>query len=294
MGYSLDDSTDTTIVYATTVNAEIAAPAGSYTLHVKSWGNQGAVCVTDVAIAVVPTPATNLAPTSSSDPVSTVPTNALVFNAIQARNDWLEMNDPGSGGSTSGSMNLVGSPSLSGSAREFSTQYTNYGGQLYYDAFGSNTSVSHFLYDGFVYISGSASSIGNLEMDLNQVMANGQTVIYGFQCDAWTNTWDYTANAGTPTAPVDKWIHSTQSCNQRTWSADTWHHVQITYSRDQYGNVTYQSVWLDGVEQNINATVPSSFALGWGSVLLTNFQVDGYTTSGSSTVYLDKLTIYAW
>jgi hypothetical protein len=294
MGYSLDDSTDTTIVYATTIDAEIAALAGSHTVHVKSWGNQGAVCVTDVSITVVSSPSGSSGPTSSSDPVSTVPSNALVFQAIQARNDWLETNDPASGGGTSGSMSIVSSPSLSGSAREFATQFTNNGGELYYDAFGSNTAVSNFLYDGWVYISGSASYIGNLEMDLNQVMANGQTVIYGFQCDAWTNTWDYTVNAGTPTAPVDKWIQSTQSCNQRTWSTDTWHHVQITYSRDQYGNVTYKSVWLDGVEQNINVTAPSSFALGWSSVLLTNFQVDGYNTSGSSTVYLDNLTIYAW
>lgn len=293
MGYSLDDSTDTTIVYATSVNAEIAAPAGSHTLHVKSWGSQGAVCVTDVAITVVSSPSGGSGSTGSG-PTSTVPSNALVFQSIQGRSDWLELNDPGSGGSTTGVMSLVNSPSLSGSAREFATQFTNYGGELYYDAFGSNTSVSNFLYDGWVYISGSASSIGNLEMDLNQVMANGQTVIYGFQCDAWTNTWDYTVNSGTPAAPVDQWKHSAQYCNQRTWTTNTWHHVQITYSRDQYGNVTYHSVWLDGVEQDINATVPSAFALGWGSVLLTNFQVDGYTTSGSSTVYLDNLTIYAW
>ncbi len=66
-------------------------------------------------------------------------------------------------------------------------------------------------------------------------------------------------------------------------------------SRDDNGNVTYQSVWLDNVEQDLNATVPSAFALGWGPVLLTNFQVDGGTSAAaSSTVYLDDLTIYRW
>jgi hypothetical protein len=58
--------------------------------------------------------------------------------------------------------------------------------------------------------------------------------------------------------------------------------------------VTYQSAWLDGVEQVINATVPSAFALGWGPVLQTQFQVDGYGKSGTTTVYLDDLTVYAW
>ena len=32
---------------------------------------------------------------------------------------------------------------------------------------------------------------------MNQTMENGQTVIFGFQCDGYTSTWDYTRNAGT-------------------------------------------------------------------------------------------------
>jgi hypothetical protein len=80
----------------------------------------------------------------------------------------------------------------------------------------------------------------------------------------------------------------------RNWSTNTWHHVQISYSRDNSGNVTYQAVWLDGVEQQLNVTVPSSFALGWAPVLLTNFEVDGLGSSGASTVYLDDLTVYRW
>jgi hypothetical protein len=58
--------------------------------------------------------------------------------------------------------------------------------------------------------------------------------------------------------------------------------------------VTYQAVWFDGAKQTINATVPSAFALGWGSVLLTNFQIDGLGASGTATVYLDELTVYRW
>jgi hypothetical protein len=78
------------------------------------------------------------------------------------------------------------------------------------------------------------------------------------------------------------------------WSVGIWHHVQISYSRDDSGNVIYNAVALDGVVSNINATVPSSFALGWTPTLLTNFEVDGRGSSGSSTVYLNDLTIYSW
>ena len=97
----------------------------------------------------------------------------------------------------------------------------------------------------------------------------------------------------TPTQPNDTWVHSSAVCNPRNWSANSWHHLQAGYSRDNVGNVTYQSVWLDGVEAPINATASSAFALGWSPVLLTNFQVDGLN-SGSNTVYLDNLTISRW
>ncbi|HEV2134396.1 MAG TPA: hypothetical protein VGR47_09035 [Terracidiphilus sp.] len=283
MGYSLDNSGSTTIVYSTSINTKVAAYTGAHTLHVKSWGNGGAVCVADVAIVVVP------------DPLSKVPVDALAFKGIQAQSGWQYVNDSGTSGYAKGWMTLTKSPSIGGmSSREFASQFTNGGGERYYRTFGANTWVSNFLYDGWVYIGGSSSGISNIELDMNQVTGNGQTVIYGFQCDGWTSTWDYTVNAGSPWNPVDKWLHSSRYCNPRTWSTNAWHHVQISYSRDQYGAVTYKSVWMDGVQEDIWQTVPSSFALGWGSSLLTNFQVDGYGSSGSSTVYLGDLNVYAW
>jgi hypothetical protein len=136
--------------------------------------------------------------------------------------------------------------------------------------------------------------IANLEMDMNEVIWNGNTVIYGVQCDGYSNTWDYTANAGSPKKYEDMWVHSKAYCNPREWSTNTWHHVQMTYSRNSAGHVTYKSIWLDGVEQVINETVPSAFSLGWGKCLLTNFQVDGLGGYGSATVYLDHLTVYRW
>lgn len=190
-------------------------------------------------------------------------------------------------------MGVVSTPTHSGSSRKFVTNFTGSGGELYYVTYGDDTSATNFFYDGWVYISGTAATLGNIEMDMNQVMENGQTVIYGFQCDGWKGTWDYTENAGSPSKPNDTWVHSGAACNPRNWAANTWHHVQVYYSRNSSGAVTYHSVWLDGNEQSINATVNSAFALGWGPTLLTNFQVDG-NGSGTATVYLDDLTISRW
>jgi hypothetical protein len=285
MGYSLDNSTIATIVSSTSMNAQVTAAAGAHTLHVLAWGNQDASCDMNVAITV----------TSSAAPAApVVPPNAISVSSIQTLSNWTAVNDTAGGGGSSGTMSIVGSPSLSGHAREFATSYSSSGDELYFAAFGDDTTSTNFLYDGWVYLASPSSDIANLEMDLNQVMANGQTVTYGFQCDGYSGTWDYTANEGTPENPSDRWLHSNAACKVSNWSTNTWHHVQIGYSRDNSGNVTYEAVWLDGVEQQLNVTVPSAFALGWAPTLLTNFEVDGLGPSGSSTVYLDNLTVYRW
>jgi hypothetical protein len=297
MGYSLDYSSSTAIVYGSSIAASVTAAAGAHVIHVKSWGNAGAACDTDVNISVSgssPSAAgSSTAPSGGSGPY--VPSNAVSVGNIQAFGDWVSVYDSGTNGSAAGAMAMVGSPSLSGNALEMYTAYTYYGGERYYASFGDDTTTSNFVYDGWVYLDNSSVSIANLEMDVNQVMSNGETVIFGFQCDGWAGTWDYTENAGTPIAPVDQWVKSSAPCNVQSWAQNTWHHVQVSYSRDDYGNVTYQSVWLDGSQQQINAKVPSAFALGWAPTVLTNFQVDSIVPGwSSSNVYLDNLTISRW
>jgi hypothetical protein len=184
--------------------------------------------------------------------------------------------------------------SNNGYTRQFNTTYTDWGAELYYVSFGSDTAAANFMYDAWVNLASPSNGVNNLEMDMNQVTSNGQTVIFGFQCDGNSSTWDYTTNSGTPQNPVDQWLHSNQACNVAQWSTSFWHHVQISYSHDDSGNVTYNSVALDGNVQNINATVPSSFALGWSPTLLTNFQVDGNGSSGSSNISLNNLSVYRW
>lgn len=286
MGYSLDSSSNTTIVNAESVDAQVQASAGTHTLHVKAWGNQGASCVTDVAITVQGT-------TSTATGNAVVPPGSTSVSSIQTLGGWHATHDGGTGGWSSGSMALTNSPSRSGNARRFVTSYSSYGGERYFVNFSDDVTAANFMYDAWVYIPSTSGPIANLEMDLNQVMSNGQTVIFGFQCDGWSSTWDFTENKGTPSKPVDAWVHSGAHCNVSSWGRNQWHHIQVSYSRNDSGVVTYHAVWLDGNESAINATVPSAFALGWGPTILTNFQVDGMN-SGTATVYLDQLTVERW
>ncbi|HEX3663158.1 MAG TPA: hypothetical protein VHU89_17105 [Acidobacteriaceae bacterium] len=284
MGYSLDSSSDTTIVHSTSIDAKVSASSGSHTVHVKAWGDKGAVCVSDVTVTVG---------SVSASSALTVPSGAEVVSNIEVLTNWEETHDTGTTGTSSGSTTLVTSPSHSGKSRKFQTSFTGNGGERYHVSFGDDTSATNFVYDAWVYIGGSAAHLANIEMDMNQVIPNGDTVIYGFQCDGWNGVWDYTENAGTPTKPVDKWVSTGQACNPRSWGVNAWHHVQVAYSRTSSGVVTYKTVALDGKVQTVNKTAASAWAAGWAPTLLTNLQIDG-DGSGSATVYLDELKVSRW
>ena len=224
-----------------------------------------------------------------------VPPNAISVSGIQALSNWIQVHDGGTPGGSSGWMTLVNSPSMSGSARQFSTTFSNFGGQRYSAQFSDDETSENFLFDVWVNIKDSAAGLSNLEFDLNQTMPNGETALMGFQCDGWTGTWDYAINGGSLTKSWNTWQHSYAKCNPHTWGVNQWHHVQIYYSHDSSGWVTYRSVWLDGNRQDLNLRYFSAFALGWGPALLTNFQVDGSSPGNSAaTVYLDNLTVYRW
>jgi hypothetical protein len=286
LGYSLDGSSSTTLVTGTSVNTHVSAASGGHTLHVKSWGKSGAACSDSVSITVTGT-------TATSDAV-TAPTSATAVSSVQTLSGWTATHDSGTSGSSSGSTAVVTSPTLSGHARKFSLKWSGSGGERYSKSFGDDRTSLDFLYDGWVYIASSSGSIANIEMDLNQTMPSGNTVIFGFQCDGYKGKWDYSENKGSTAKPVGAWVSTSVACNPSSWSRNAWHHVQIEYSRASTGgDITYKSVTLDGTTHTLNKTVFAARSLGWGSSIVTNFQVDG-RGSGSGTVYLDKLTVSRW
>lgn len=281
MGYSLDSSTYTTIFQAPSISTSVSASAGGHTIHVKAWGVSGAACVTDVSFTV----------STSSD----VPSASTSVSSLQAQSQWSAIHDAATPGSSSGWTSITSSPSRSGAARKFSMNYSYYGGERYSAAFGDDESASNFVFDTWVYVPSPNSGLVSLELDLNQVLSGGQTVIYGMQCDGWSKTWDYSVNKGTTSHPYVSWVHSAAPCNVRDWSTNTWHHVQLSYSRNSTGWITYQSASVDGVKHTIGATVLGAFDLGWAPTLLVNVQLDGATSgSGSASVLLDDLTVYRW
>jgi hypothetical protein len=285
LGYSLDGSSSTTILNGTSIDTPVTASSGAHTLHVKSWGKSGASCSDSVSVTV--------SGATAATSALVAPASAKNVSSVQTLSGWSATHDTGMGGSASGSTAVVTSPTLSGHARKFSAKWSSSGGERFSKSFGDDRTSTSFLYDTWVYISSSSGSIANIEMDLNQTMSNGNTVIFGFQCDGYRGKWDYSKNKGTAAKPSGEWVSTSVACNPKSWTRNKWHHVQISYSRTSGGNITYKSVALDGTTHTFNITAFNARSLHWGSSIVTNFQIDG-RASGSATVYMDKLVVSRW
>ena len=285
MGYSFDSSSDTTVIQGQSIDKSISASSGAHTLHVKAWGPNGAACVTSIAITVKST-------VSSSG--SSIPSTADIVSSIEVLSGWRATHDSGGPGWSSGSMSVVSSPSLYGSSRKFVTSFSSSGDERYSVSFSDNIDAENLFYDAWVYLTSSSSKIGNLEFDVNQVMADGKTALIRFQCDGYSGEWAYNVNKGSASSPKPAWVgKSGTHCNPRSWSINKWHHVQASFSRNSSGTVTYHSIWFDGVQTSINTQAFVGADLGWAPVVNTQFQVDGIG-SGTVTAYVDHLTVSMW
>lgn len=286
MGYSFDSSSDTAVVNHQSMDIQVASSSGTHTLHVKAWGSNGSSCVTDVVVDVQ---------SGSEEASAEVPDDAHAVSNIQALSGWQKGHDSGGSGSSSGLTSIVPSPSLYGNTRAFQTTFSNGGDERYSVDFSDDVNAENFFYDAWVYLTNSGDQIGNLEMDVNQVMADGKTLLVGVQCDGYSGHWAYTVNTGSSSDVKPQWVSkSGTSCNPRNWSRHTWHHLQFSFSRDDSGTITYQDVWFDGTKSSLNERAYGAADLGWGPTINTQFQVDGYGSSGVVTVYMDNLTISRW
>jgi hypothetical protein len=184
------------------------------------------------------------------------------------------------------------------------TSYTDYGGQRASLDFMNSYTPTRYVYDTYIYIPSSyLTEIANIEMDMNHVLANGETVILGTQCAHGSKTFEYTFVGTVDGKYGTHWLPSNIPCDPQAWADDTWHHVQIATEHDASGNVTYDWVRLDnGATMNFQnssggaLTVASEESLGWTKgILLLNFQLDGSSGgSGSVVAYVDELQILTW
>ncbi len=198
---------------------------------------------------------------------------------------WCWEHDKGTNGSS------TGSSKMSGELRQFDAVWKYYGGERFHIYLGpdhKDGKSTSFTLDTWIYFN-KLATVNNIELDLNQVTLNGNTVIYGMQCNFPKGMWQYVTNhSGHP-----HWNNSNVPCSRKVWKPAVWHHVILKYHRDSAGNVTYDSVTFDTkVYKFTGASGPSVFGLGWGiGRQVVNFQIGGNKTSGGTTAFLKNLTV---
>jgi len=296
-GFSIDSSGTTTMGVTPydidRTNWSIAG--GTHTIHFKAWTSAGVCPVVsstiNVAGAGTTSGATSGGSTSSGSTSASIPSNAVASLDLDTSGNWLGEHDTGTPGSSNGSSVYPATTPLYDDAREFYMTYSGRGGERWHNSFAKDAAATHFVLDTYVYVV-NPNQLANLELDLNQVIPNGKTVIYGTQCSTYSHTWEWTYYSG-----GYHWHSSNIACNPLTWSAKTWHHIQLGFHRDSSGNVTHDYVSFDGKQSTFSgATGLAAQSLGWaGGTLLMNVQMDGYYTgSGSVTAYFHKTTFYRW
>jgi hypothetical protein len=280
----------------------VGLAAGTHTIHFKSWTANGACPTVDTTFKVVASgSASSSANTSSTSSVTasalassavtaSIPSNATNSGILDGKN-WIGQKDGGTPGTAHFSSVYPARTPSGDSARKFYMTYTRHGGVRWHISFAKSASATHFVYDTYVYLA-NPSQVANIELDMNQVMSDGRTVILGMQCSSYSNRWEFAyVKSGT------HWRASSIPCNPKTWKANTWHHVQIASHRSSTGVATYDYVNLDGAHHAFsNATVNAAEHLGWApGTLLINFQLDGASAgSGSITAFAHKMTVFHW
>jgi hypothetical protein len=291
-GFSIDNSGT---LYAGVSHYDVDATkvgiaSGTHTIHFKSWTSKGICPVVSTTFNVGGSSTSSTPSSISSGTVTSIPSYAIGSANLDGKY-WAYEQDAGVPGSARGSTAYPATTPLYDDARKFYMTYAKHGGVRWHVSFAKDAAATHFIYDTYVYIV-DPSQVANLELDMNQVMSNGKTVIFGTQCSSYTKTWEYTYVSGGA-----HWKSSNVPCNPKNWAAKSWHHVQIASHRNSSGYVTYDWVNVDGAHHAFsNATVYSAESLGWAhGDLLINFQMDGANyTSGSITAYIHKMTIFRW
>jgi hypothetical protein len=286
-GYSIDNGA--TIVrgesaYDIDVTNQVVA-AGTHTVHFKSWTARGACPVVSVGFTVG---AGSAPPPSAS---YGIPAYALSSGDLDGKGPWGQIHDGGTPGTSRGSSVYPASTPVYDDARKFYMTYTDRAGERWNLNSAKDAKATHFVLDTYVYLP-NPSEVLNLEMDINQVTANGETVILSTQCAGITGSWE----AGYTSGKYDHWWASGIKCDPRNWTPNVWHHIQIGMHRGANGVVTHDWVNFDSTQHAWGYTRESAHFLGWApAVVDVQYQIEGANkTSGSVTSYIHKLTIYRW
>jgi hypothetical protein len=290
-GYSIDNSS-AVVRGETPYDIDVvhqAIAAGTHIIHFKSWTARGACPVVNTQFTVGS--GSNTPPPAQLS--GGIATNAISSGDLDPKEPWGMIHDGGTPGSARGSTVYPATTPVYDDARKFFMTYTDRGGERWHRFVATDRTSTHFVVDTYVFLP-NPSQVMNLEIDVDQTMANGETVLLATQCAGidGVGRWE----AGYTSGRYDHWWASGPACNPRSWKANVWHHIQIGMHRDASGVVTHDWVTFDGAYHAWGYTHLAAHFLGWApGVTNIQYQIEGANkTSGSITTFLHKLTVYRW
>jgi hypothetical protein len=213
-----------------------------------------------------------------------IPLNTFNYGVLDNNSAWKGEHDPATPGTSAGTSSFTGPVS----GRNFSFNYTANGGQRYSVGFATDLSYPlNFCFDLQV-VFGDPSQILNMELDLNQVLADGRTAIFACQCASGSGTWE--ANA---------WKPSRIFGNPQQWGIGIWHRIRLFWHRSADGNtVCFDGIDFDGSWTAANMeSITQTLALGWIplGLLLINFQIEGASrVGGSVSANARNMQVWSW
>jgi hypothetical protein len=326
MTYSFDHLTDAPPVSAQSINTTATAPStGAHVLHVKAWNTSGGICVQDMNLNVIDGGGTGLVPGSTQNAFTrtelmgdytggynSCPAGSKGGgeNGVDGKTSdfqlWQTQADCGTvgankRGNTAQTPPPVAPPSGDSTVRQFTIDNPDaqtgpgvrWSNKLCDKNCTDGNTYTHFQYDAWVYFDAtSATSVENLELDLNQVVTTStgkDLYIFDTECN--------TDNRSNPHWKVMGWIDTDTSCSIQSG----WHHYQLQFHRGPNlgDSIYFDKVAIDNVIQNFTcggaACVKTKHdATTWEDfVLMPNFQIDTFANS-NATAKVDQFTIYRW
>lgn len=217
----------------------------------------------------------------------TIPLNAknygVLDNIANAQVPWNGKHDLATPGTATGTTSYVDAVN----GRNFAFDYTANAGFRYSLGFAVDlTYPQNFCYDLQVQFV-DPSEILILEMDMNQILADGRTCIFDCQIDSKSGTWMF-----------DGWKPSRIVGNPQQWGTG-WHRIRIFWHRSADGNtVTFDGVDFDGVWTGSGmVSTTRTPALGWKpfGMLMINWQIEGASkVSGEVSANSRNIHVWSW
>lgn len=222
-----------------------------------------------------------------------IPNTAQSSGIMDSKEPWKQEKDAGVNGKTSKITAASNLYDKINSYRIFSAAGTGKPGMRWSNSFVHNSAPTYFCYRGLIKFPDGVANLQQLELDMNQMMADGRNCYLCTQFDSLSGTVQYTTTSN----GACHWNNSNIKHDMKNWPADQWIDFAIYTQRDDAGVVTYIGIRFNGKYYPFDPTCKGLSAIkeNWtAGVIIPNFQVNLANPKQSDIVVYGKNLEYLY